>query len=113
MVIWSICAGDYYPYYPENTPRLITGAMTHLGISLAMTFVQILGVGLATGAAKKDTWGSAFEKGQGQLMVEAFAPLGGFGKFCGVVLALGPSKSYLWMLQRIERPLASFLMGYS
>lgn len=90
MVIWSICAGDYFVYYPATTSRLLTATMTHLGIFTSMAFVQIIGVGLVTGVAATPAWSAALDKGQGQLMVEAFAPLGKFGKFCGVLLAMGP-----------------------
>lgn len=41
---------------------------------------------------KEGAWKDALDQGAGTLMVEAFKPLGGFGKFCAVVLALGPSK---------------------
>lgn len=88
-----MCAADYFVYYPETTSRWYTGAMTHIGLSLSLLFSELLGAGLASGALTKPEWSAALEIGTGNLMVEAFAPLGQFGKFIAVIMALGPSTS--------------------
>lgn len=88
-----MCCADYFVYYPEKTSRLITGALSHVGITLSLVFVELMGAGLASGAPNIPEWASALEIGTGNLMVEAFAPLGTFGHFCAVVLALGTSKN--------------------
>ena len=92
-----MCAADYYVYYPENTPRVISGAMTYLGMSAGMIFVELMGCGLALGALRggNQNWTTALDSGSGALMVEAFRPLGGFGGVCAVILALGPSMCFL------------------
>ncbi|KAF8252540.1 putative nucleoside transporter [Wilcoxina mikolae CBS 423.85] len=88
--VWAMCAADYFVYYPESTPRIVLGTMSYIGLFLGTLFSELLGVGLASGATSKPEWSAAFAIDPGALMVEAYAPLGGFGKFCAVVLALGP-----------------------
>ncbi|KAK8166565.1 permease for cytosine/purines, uracil, thiamine, allantoin-domain-containing protein [Phyllosticta citrichinensis] len=88
-VTYSGEAGDYLVYYPSNTPGWKVFAVTYGGLTSSFTMVYILGIGLASGMASNPDWAEAYETSQGALIVEAFAPLGGFGKFCGVVIALG------------------------
>ena len=88
---WSMVSADYFVYFPATTPRLLVGSMTHIGIFLGAFIMEVIGVGLATGALVKPEWESALAIGPGALMAEAYKPLGGFGKFCAVILALGPS----------------------
>lgn len=52
-----------------------------------MTFV--VGIGLASGIATNSEYFNAWNQGAGALIVTAFNPLGNFGKFCSVVVALG------------------------
>lgn len=87
-----MCSADYFVYYPESTPRLYTGIMTYLGIFFGLTFSELMGAGLAAGSLTDKSWAAALEVGTGNLFVEVFAPLGSFGKFVSVVMALGPSK---------------------
>lgn len=49
----------------------------------------ILGSGLGSGIASNAAWSEAYAVSQGALAVEAFKPLGTFGSFLSVVLALG------------------------
>lgn len=69
-------------------------AATWIGLSLSFTFSLVLGVGLASGITKyqpySDAWGN-YQGGSssGALLVVAFEPLGGFGMFCAVLIALG------------------------
>lgn len=82
-------AADYFVYYPEHTssPRLF--AMTLLGLICSFTFAFVLGIGLACGTLINQDWEAAYGISQGALIVEAYKPLGAFGSFCGVVVALG------------------------
>jgi purine-cytosine permease-like protein len=82
-------AADYFVYYPENTPRWKVFTATMIGLTTSFTFAFIVGIGLASGMTSNPTWNSAYEVSQGALIVEAFKPLGSFGGFCGVVVALG------------------------
>lgn len=64
-------------------------AMTYLGISISFIFVNLLGVGLASGVSTNPGWDTAYNTSSGALLLAGFDGLGGFGKFCGVMVALG------------------------
>lgn len=67
----------------------MTFGMTAAGITLGKLLIEFLGIGLGSGLAANADWAEAFSThGVGALIVEAFAPLNAFGKFCAVVLAL-------------------------
>ena len=82
-------AADYFVYYPENTPRWKLFTVTMLGLTTSFTFAFVLGIGLASGMATNNSWETAYGVSQGALIVEGYKPLGGFGGFCGVIVALG------------------------
>ena len=63
--------------------------MTFIGISLSFIFVNLLAVGLASGVSVNPDWDTAFTTSPGALILAGFDGLGGFGKFCGVIVALG------------------------
>ena len=88
-VSWAGAASDYFVYYPESTSKRLLFLLTWLGLWLSFLFVNIIGVGLGCGALANDSWAAANEVSSGALILEAFSPLGNFGKFCGVVVALG------------------------
>lgn len=74
---------------PANTPRWKTFTLTFLGIVLSFWFVNLLGIGLASGISTHPDWAKAYEVSSGALITAGYAPLGGFGKFCAVVVGLG------------------------
>lgn len=82
-------AADYFVYYPEHTARWKIFTVTMLGLSASFTFAFILGIGLASGMATNSAWEASYGVSQGALIVEGYRPLGTFGSFCGVVVALG------------------------
>jgi len=86
---WAGAGSDFYVYYTESTNKRLTFFMTLTGLTLSFVFVTLVGVSLASGVANTLAWSDAFAISSGALIVEGFAPLGGFGKFCGVVVALG------------------------
>jgi purine-cytosine permease-like protein len=88
-ITYSGGAADYFVYYPEYTPRWKIFFVTMLGLSLSFTFAFLLGIGLASGMLANPAWESAYGISQGALIVEGFKPLGAFGSFCGVIVALG------------------------
>ena len=49
----------------------------------------ILGIGLASGISSSPLYATAYEAGQGALIVAGYSPVGSFGKFCSVLVALG------------------------
>lgn len=83
------CASDYFVYYPEETPGWKVFSITMLGLSTSFTFAFIMGIGLASGIGLNQNWADAFDVSQGALIVAGFSPLGAFGSFCSVVVALG------------------------
>lgn len=60
-----------------------------LGLITSFAFAFIVGIGLASGIASNPAYSAAYSTSQGALIVEGFSSLHGFGKFCGVVVALG------------------------
>ncbi|KAF2002063.1 purine-cytosine permease FCY21 [Amniculicola lignicola CBS 123094] len=88
-ITYSGGAADYFVYYPENTPRWQIFSVTMIGLSTSFTFAFLVGIGLASGMVVNTQWEEAYGISQGALIAEAFKPLGSFGSFCGVVVALG------------------------
>jgi len=88
-VAWAPSAADYFVYYPQSTPRWKAFTASMVGLSLAFSFVYMLGVGLASGIATQPTWSDAYDISSGALIVAGYDGLGGFGKFCAVLVALG------------------------
>ena len=82
-------AADYFVYYPPSTPRLPLFVVSLLGLVSSFSFALIVGIGLASGVTVNQAYSAAFSTGQGNLLVEGFSSLHGFGKFLGVVIALG------------------------
>lgn len=82
-------AADYFVYYPSSTPAWKVFSVTMVGLSASFTFAFIVGIGLGSGMAANPSWATAYKTSQGALIVEGFAPLGDFGKFCGVIVAFG------------------------
>ena len=61
-----------------------------MGLTCSFSFALIVGIGLASGIASTPSFAAAYETSQGALIVTALEDrLGGFGRFLGVVIALG------------------------
>jgi purine-cytosine permease-like protein len=88
-ISWAAASSDFYVYYPESTAKWKTFLMTFLGLTLSFAFVNLMGVGLATGVAANADWDESYKVSSGALILAGFNGLGGFGKFCGVIVALG------------------------
>lgn len=86
---WAAAASDFYVYYPENTKKWKTFCLTFAGLVISFSFVNMIGIGLASGVASRQEWADAYAISSGALITEGFSPLKGFGKFCSVVVALG------------------------
>ena len=86
---WAAAASDFYVYYPPSTPKWKTFLLTFAGLALSFWFVDLLGIGLACGIVTDPAWSEAYEISSGALIVAGYGPLGGFGKLCAVVIALG------------------------
>lgn len=88
-ITYGPLAADFFVYYPENTSRLKIFSLTLGGLLFSFTMALVCGIGLATGINIHPEYATAYNKGQGALIVEGFGPLHGFGKFCSVICALG------------------------
>ncbi|KAI2792654.1 hypothetical protein POX_b02694 [Penicillium oxalicum] len=88
-ITYSPLSADFFVYYPEHTSRLKLFSLTLIGLVVSFTMAIVCGIGLGSGIATNPSWEAAYTRGQGALIVEGFAPLDGFGKFCSVIIALG------------------------
>ena len=88
-ITYSGGAADLFVYYPEYAPRSKVFIVTVVGLALSFTYAFIIGVGLGSGIVLNQAWSDAYSVSQGALIVEGFRPLGAFGSFCGVIVALG------------------------
>lgn len=82
-------AADYFTYYPENSSRIKIFIVTLTALVLSAAPLFVIGSGLGSGVASNQSWAAALNRSQGALIIAGLQPLGGFGKFCGVVLSLG------------------------
>lgn len=82
-------AADFLVYCdPKIATRWKVFGATMVGLSISFTFTFVIGTGLASGTAKNPAWKAA-GTGTGALVVAGYDGLGGFGKFCSVIAALG------------------------
>ncbi|KEF56528.1 uncharacterized protein A1O9_06715 [Exophiala aquamarina CBS 119918] len=93
-ITYSGLGMDFFVYWPQSTSRWLIFAMTLVGLVLSFTFAFVLGAGIASSIHSSqnymDAWtNSQGGSGSGALLVEAYSPLGTFGKFCAVIAALG------------------------
>lgn len=88
-ITYSGCAADLFVYYPESTPRWKVFSATVVGLALSFSYAFIVGIGLATGINTTPAWADSYEVSQGALIVTGLKPLGSFGSFLSVLIALG------------------------
>ncbi|KAF9885992.1 hypothetical protein FE257_012170 [Aspergillus nanangensis] len=86
---WASYAADYYAYFPKETVKWKACLATTTGIFLAKILCLSIGIGLASGALVNQSWAEGEEISSGALIMASLAPLTVFGKFLGVILALG------------------------
>ena len=89
---WTSYAADYTVYQPVTVSRVKTFAWTYAGLIFPLCFTEMLGLAVAT--ATLDPVDTSYADGYktsgigGLLAAVLFPPLGRFGSFCLVVLAL-------------------------
>ncbi|CAH2353339.1 vitamin B6 transporter Tpn1p [[Candida] railenensis] len=84
---WGSIASDYYILFPETSPDVQIFTITLLGIFIPTTFVAVLGTLLGNIALSYEPWYAVWEEyGMGGLLVEAYSPWGGGGKFLVILL---------------------------
>jgi Permease for cytosine/purines, uracil, thiamine, allantoin len=98
-VAWAPSAADYFVYSPASTQKWKTFVMAFTGLALSFSMTYLMGVGLASGTFTHKDWDDAYGISAGALMLAGYNGLGGFGKFCGVIIALGLVSriSHVWM----------------
>ncbi|KAJ5604830.1 hypothetical protein N7510_009984 [Penicillium lagena] len=89
---WTSYAADYTVYQPANRSRRMVFAATWLGLIVPLLFTQFLGIAVYTSTSLNDQHNKYYvgyqTSGNGGLLGAVLEPLGGFGKFCLVILAL-------------------------
>lgn len=101
-VAWISLTADYNVNMSVDIPRWKVFFWTYLGLFLSLNLIEMLGIStlsflqlLTIGAAcmaatvNNPAWAAAYTSGSvGGLLGAVLAPVGGFGKFCLVLLAL-------------------------
>ncbi|KAJ5176147.1 uncharacterized protein N7482_002024 [Penicillium canariense] len=88
---WTSYAADYTVYQPSDRSRRMVFAATWLGLIIPLLFTEMLGIAVMTAASVSEDNKYALgwlASGNGGLIAAVLEPLGGFGKFCLVILAL-------------------------
>lgn len=93
---WTSIASDYTVYQPRNVSRVKIFAWTYCGLMFPLMFTEILGLTIATASVPASTpeltnpfYDGYSQAGIGGLLAAVLIPpLGRFGQFCLVVLAL-------------------------
>ncbi|KIW69815.1 hypothetical protein PV04_02142 [Phialophora macrospora] len=87
---WASYASDYSCYQPVNTSRTKIFFYVFVGLIFPLCFTEMLGVAIATAIPTHQAYADAYATDAvGGLLHEVLVPpLGGFGKFCVIILAL-------------------------
>ncbi|KAK3329437.1 purine-cytosine permease [Apodospora peruviana] len=87
---WCVYAADYTVYQPVSSPRMSVFLWTFGGLFFPLVFCELLGAAIATATVTNLDFQSAYEEsGIGGLFATVLVPpLGRFGEFCVVILAL-------------------------
>ncbi|PYH68863.1 purine-cytosine permease family protein [Aspergillus vadensis CBS 113365] len=88
-IAWAPAGADFFVYFPPTTSKWKTFTLTLFGVGLALSFANLMGVGLASGTLTNPSWAEAYDTSAGALIIAGYDGLGGFGKFLGVLVALG------------------------
>jgi purine-cytosine permease-like protein len=87
---WTSYAADYTVYQPVNTSRLKVFFWVFAGLLFPLLFTEMLGLAVTTATVGDPAFEAAYQKDHigGLLGAVLFGPLGRFGEFCVIVLAL-------------------------
>ncbi|KIK56239.1 hypothetical protein GYMLUDRAFT_247991 [Collybiopsis luxurians FD-317 M1] len=87
---WGSCAADYSVRVPEDMSSYKIFFSTYLGLNIPLIFTQCLSAAAMTTFNQKTTWEDAFNDNSigGLLGAGLAGPMGGFGSFLLVVIAL-------------------------
>jgi NCS1 nucleoside transporter family len=87
---WTSYAADYTVYQPVSSSRKSVFLWTFAGLIFPLLFTEMLGAAVASAMVNNETYFNNYEaSGIGGLLASVlFPPLGRFGEFCLVILAL-------------------------
>ncbi|KAI1152707.1 purine-cytosine permease [Nemania diffusa] len=87
---WASYAADYTVYQPADSPSTSVFFWTFGGLLFPLVFTELLGAAVATAITSSQAYSDAYSgSGVGGLLAQVLVPpLGRFGEFCVVVLAL-------------------------
>ncbi|KAM0751475.1 hypothetical protein T439DRAFT_211182 [Meredithblackwellia eburnea MCA 4105] len=86
---WTSLAADYTVNFPADSSSTKVFIYTYIGLNVPLIFVEVLGAAMMTTFTAKTTWGDLYtEYGLGGLLYAPLSPMGGFGRFLLVLLAL-------------------------
>jgi len=87
---WTSYASDYTCYQPARTSRTKIFIYVYGALILTLCFTEMLGLAIATATVNNPAYAAAYEDNAiGGLLAQVLFPhLGGFGKFCLVIVAL-------------------------
>jgi NCS1 nucleoside transporter family len=87
---WTSYAADYTCYQPVNSSRRSIFAWTWVGLFFPLCFTELLGAAVMTASVNNEDYANAYhESGIGGILATVLVPpLGRFGEFCVVILAL-------------------------
>lgn len=87
---WTSYAADYTVYQPVNVSRVKIYLWTFAGLMFPLLFTEMLGLAVMTASVHTASYADGYDKSGigGLLAAVLFPPLGRFGQFCLVILAL-------------------------
>ena len=87
---WTSYAADYTVYQPVTVSRIKTFAWTWGGLIIPLAFTEMLGLAVATATINNQDYANGYDQSGigGLLAAVLFPPLGRFGQFCLIILAL-------------------------
>ena len=89
VVSWTVLPADYTMYMPPTVSKVKVFTYAYLGFFLPLVLLETLGAAFATSMLVNEGWNNGYnDNGLGGLLAAALNPVGHFGKFCVVVLAL-------------------------
>ncbi|MCJ1420141.1 purine-cytosine permease [Xylographa parallela] len=85
---WTSYAADYTVYQPTNSSKTKVFLWTFAGLIFPLCFTEMLGLAVVTASVNNPTVAEGYDTNIGVLLAYVLAPLGRFGQFCLVILAL-------------------------
>lgn len=87
---WCPFAADYTVYQPVNRSRISAFLWTFVGLAFPLFFTEMLGAAVMTASFNNSDYSNAYNNQEigGLLAAVIVPPLGKFGQFCLIILAL-------------------------